>query len=70
MATIELNWTETCILLDAATAQWKEWNDRAVIGQSKGWRDEKEKDRVLTHQHLTWELVEKLTDAKRRWSNA
>ena len=70
MATIELNWTETCILLDAATAQWKEWNDRAVIGQSKGWRDEKEKERVLTYQWESWKLGEKLTDAKRRWSNA
>jgi hypothetical protein len=69
MATVELNWSEVCILLDAAAARWAEWNDRAMHGQSKGWRDAKEKDRVLTHQHLTWELVEKLTEAKRGFSN-
>ena len=69
MATIELNWSEVCILLDAAATRWREWNDRAMHGQKTGWRDEKEKERVLTYQHLTWELVEKLTEAKQEMNN-
>ena len=64
MASIELNWTEVCILLDAATARWGEWNDRVLNGQRQGWRDAKEQERAHTYQHLTWKLVEKLTDAK------
>jgi hypothetical protein len=69
MATVELNWSEVCILLDAAAARWAEWNDRAMHGQKTGWRDEKEKQKVLTYQHESWKLVEKLTQTKKGMLN-
>lgn len=63
-ATVELNWSEVCILLRAATQEWLNWETTATIQERDGWRDAKEKDRVLTYQHESRELVKKLTKAK------
>jgi hypothetical protein len=38
-------------------------------GQKTGWRDEKEKQKVLTYQHESWKLVEKLTQTKKGMLN-
>jgi len=65
MATVELNWSELCILLRAATDECEHWDQRATQGEADGWYDDKEKDRVLTYQHESKGLVTKLTKVKK-----
>ena len=60
MATIELTVAELGILCSAAGREGQEWQERRLHGDTCGWYDSKEKDRVLTRQHQTGELVVKL----------
>lgn len=58
--TIELTAGEVEILLSAATRDWRQWAEHRHEGETKGWYDAKAKDRVLTREHQTGELVAKL----------
>jgi hypothetical protein len=57
---VELTIAELYILRDTATAQWRHWDELVEDGNKNGWYDAKSKDRILTKQHTTWELVQKL----------
>jgi hypothetical protein len=61
--TMELTRGELGILLRGATAEWQHWYTRSEF------RDAKEKDRVLTYQHQSWELVKKLQQAIKEMDN-
>jgi|688.fasta_scaffold2358950_2 hypothetical protein len=58
--TVELTVVEVEILLSAATRDWRNWAEHRHDGDKNGWYDAKERDRVLTREHQTGELVAKL----------
>ena len=70
MATIELTVAELEILRSAAVREWQEWQKHRLHGDTYGWYDSKEKDRVLTREHQTGELVVKLQAKLREMVNA
>jgi hypothetical protein len=57
---IEVTRGELGILLRGAEEEWRFWSNACHESEIRGWRDDKEKDRVLTYQHQSWELVKKL----------
>lgn len=61
--TMELTRGELGMLLRGAMSEWERWEETAYEQEKAGWHDAKEKDRVLTYQHQSWELVKKLQDA-------
>ena len=67
--TMELTRGEVGILLQSAIAELQHWESVATDCKVNGWRDAKEKDRVLTYQHQTLQLVEKLQQAIKEMDN-
>jgi hypothetical protein len=61
--TLELTRGELGILLRGAEEECRFWADACHERDERGWHDGKEKDRVLTYQHQSRELVKKLTQA-------
>jgi hypothetical protein len=67
--TMELTRGELGILVKSAIAELQHWESVAADCNDNGWRDAKEKDRVLTYQHQTLQLVEKLQHAIKEMDN-
>ena len=61
--TLELTRGELGILLRGAEEECRFWADACHERDERGWHDGKEKDRVLTYQHQSRELVKKLQQA-------
>jgi len=61
--TLELTRGELGILLRGAEEEWRFWDNACHERDERGWHDGKEKDRVLTYQHQSWDLVKKLQQA-------
>lgn len=67
--TVELTRGELGILVGGAIAELQHWESVAADCNDNGWRDAKEKDRVLTYQHQTLQLVEKLQQVIKEMDN-
>ena len=59
---VALSRAELGILLRCVSYEWSQLDELAMNGKDKGWRDSKEKDRVLTYERLTFELMCKISE--------
>lgn len=63
--TLRLTRAELELLRKPAWQQWNYWTSKATL---QNFRDEKEKDRVLTYQYMTGQLLDKVLVAMQKVS--